>query len=143
MKQRGRQSAVAKTVVVGGFGKRPDPPLDLTTRQAEIWREIVSSEDPAFFNTAALRAMLAEYCRRRDTGEGLSQIINAFERQCLKTIDGAKRYRLILGMRDVESRAEVTIATKLRLTNQSRYDRLTAATAARRAAKAPGKPWEA
>src|SRR3954469_12170909 len=99
MRQRGRQSAVAKTVVVGGFGKRPDPPLDLTTRQAEIWREIVSSEDPAFFNTAALRALLAEYCRRRDTGEGLSKIINTCEPKWLKTTDGAKRHRILLAMR--------------------------------------------
>jgi hypothetical protein len=143
MKQNGRRSAAAKAVVIkGGFGRRPDPPLELTERQAEIWREIVSSEDPNFFNTAALRALLSEYCRRRDAGEGVSQIINTFKPEWLKSNDGANRYRVLLVMRDLEARGATSLATKLRLTNQSRYNALSASTAARRAAKEPKKPWE-
>jgi hypothetical protein len=143
VKQRGRQSSAAQAVVIkGGFGRRPDPPKDLTPRQAEIWREIVSSEDPNFFNTGALRGLLADYCRRRESSEGVSAIINTFKSEWLKNSEGAKRYKDLLVMRDVEVRGTTALATKLRLTNQSRYNALSAATAARRAAKEPKKPWE-
>lgn len=142
MKQRGRRSAAAQSVVIaGGFGTRPEPPLDLTARQGEIWREIVSSEDPNFFNTGALRGLLAAYCRHREAYEGISAIINSFDPQWLKANEGAKRYKDLLKMRDLETRGATSLATKLRLTNQSRYNEKTSATAARNAAKGP-KPWE-
>ena len=143
MNQRGRKSAAAQAAVViaGGFGTRPEPPTDLTERQAEIWREIVSSEDPNFFNTGALRGMLSEYCRHREASEGISKIINSFDPQWLKANEGAKRYKDLLKMRDLETRGATSLATKLRLTNQSRYNAQSGATAARNAAKGP-KPWE-
>jgi len=143
MNQRGRRSAAAQAAVViaGGFGTRPEPPTDLTERQAEIWREIVSSEDPNFFNTGALRGMLSEYCRHREASEGISKIINSFDPQWLKANEGAKRYKDLLKMRDLETRGATSLATKLRLTNQSRYNAQSGATAARNAAKGP-KPWE-
>ena len=143
MNQRGRRSNAAKAVVIkGGFGRRPEPPADLTERQAEIWREIVSSEAPDFFNTGALRGLLADYCRRRDAAEGVSAIINVFKPEWLKNSEGAKRYKDLLMMRDIETRGATSLATKLRLTNQSRYYPNIAATAARRAAKEARKPWE-
>jgi hypothetical protein len=140
--QRGRRPAAAKAVVIhGGFGTRPEPPEDLTEKQAAIWRLIVSSEDANFFNTGALRGLLADYCRRRDAAEGVSQIINTFKPEWLKNSEGAKRYKDLLQMRDMEVRGATSLATKLRLTNQSRYNAITAATVARNAPKGP-KPWE-
>jgi len=144
MRQRGPRSAASKAaavVIEGGFGTRPEPPADLTERQAEIWREIVSSEDPNFFDTGALRALLSGYCRHRDAAEGISKIINLFDPAWLKANEGAKRYKDLLKMRDLETRAATSLATKLRLTNQSRYNEKTAATAARNAPK-KALPWE-
>lgn len=142
MKGRGRQSlADSATVVTGAFGKRPDPPDGLTERQCDIWREIVASEDPNFFDSAALRALLADYCRHRESAEKLAVVLNQFKTEWLNNPKALSQYRTLVRTRDIETRATVTMATKLRLTNQSRYVPHAAATAARRALKGP-RPWE-
>ena len=142
MKNRWRKPAAEKSAVVvaGRFGHRPDPPPELNARQRDIWRGIVSSEDPNFFNTEALRALLADYCRRRETSENISGVINS-SKPDLKSSDGLRRFKQLLALRDLEVRGAGWLATKLRLTNQSRYNALSAATAANRAPKGP-RPWE-
>lgn len=143
MAKRGRRSAADSAVVIRGtFGQRPDPPPELTPRQGEIWRETVASEHTDFFSTAALRGLLVDYCCHREAAEKISEIINSFESVWLKNADGAKRYHSLLKMRDLETRGAAGLATKLRLTNQARYTALSAATAAKSAAKGP-RPWEA
>ena len=143
MIQRGRKAAAAKPVVVeGGFARRPEPPEDLTQRQADIWREITASEDPDFFATGATRALLADYCRRRDAAENISSVINSFKLEWIKNSEGALRYKQLLLMRDGEVRGAASLAVKLRLTNQSRYHHETASTAARNAKLKATKPWE-
>lgn len=141
MAPRGRKSAASVGVVSGNFGKRPEPPAELSEDEATIWRETVSSEAADFFGTAALRSMLADYCRHRASADKVSVVINVFEADWLKNADGAKRYHGLLRMRDLETRAAADKATKLRLTNQSRYTPQAAATASRNSAKG-SKPWE-
>ena len=143
MAKRGRTSSaeVRVRVIDGGLNKRPDPTDDLTERQAEIWRETVSSEPADWFGTAALRSMLADYCRHREASENVSKVLNLFQSDWLKNAEGAKRYKELLKMREAETRAAASLAGKLRLTNQSRYTPQAAGTAARNAAKGL-KPWE-
>lgn len=141
MAPRGRKSAASIGVVTGNFGKRPEPPAELSDDEAAIWRETVSSEAADFFGTAALRGMLADYCRHRASADKVSEVINIFQADWLKSADGAKRYHGLLKMRDLETRAAADKATKLRLTNQSRYTPQAASTASRGAAKGM-KPWE-
>ncbi|WP_210526926.1 hypothetical protein [Rubellimicrobium arenae] len=143
MAQRGRTSADAASVevIAGGFGQRPEPPADLNTEEASIWRETVSGEPVDFFSTPALRALLTDYCRHRASADAISEVIGVFKPDWLKSSEGAKRYHGLLKMRDLETRAAADKATKLRLTNQSRYTPLSAATASRNAAKGV-KPWE-
>lgn len=142
MAKRGRRSAAEMAVVVTGtFGQRPEPPEDLTEPQAEIWRKTVASEDAAFFNSAALRGLLMDYCRHRDAAESISGIINSFEPAWLKSKEGCQRYHSLLKMRDLETRAAAGMATKLRLTNQSRYVPHVAARVARDAQRGV-MPWD-
>jgi hypothetical protein len=143
MRQRGRKSIVsAETVVIrGDFGKRPEPPEELTPEQAEIWRKTVASEAADYFVSAALKNMLADYCRHMASGLVLSGIIDGFKPEWLKAAEGAKRFHELLRMRESETRAAAMLATKLRLTNQSRYTPHAAATASRNAARG-FKPWE-
>ena len=142
MIKRGRVSASDQSVVVEvEFGARPEPPHDLNERQCAIWHETVASEPPHFFNTAAVRSILADYCRHRESGESISAIISGFKSEWLKSAEGAKRYYGLLKMRELETRASLSCATKLRLTNQARYTPQAAGTASRNAAKAP-RPWE-
>ena len=143
MGQRGRKSSAAAevSVVSGNFGKRPEPPVELSEAEAQIWRETVSSEAADFFGTAALRGMLSDYCRHRASADKVSEIINVFQAEWLKSTEGAKRYHGLLKMRDLETRAAADKATKLRLTNQSRYTPQAAATASKSAGRGI-KPWE-
>lgn len=60
MRRGGRRSAAEDAVVIidGRFGRRPDPPPELSKRQAEIWKETVASEPSEFFNRSAERGLL-------------------------------------------------------------------------------------
>lgn len=143
MAQRGRKSAAAieTTVIAGTFGQRPEPPEEMAADEADIWRQTTASEASDFFNTAALRDMLKDYCRHRASADKVTLVIGLFETDWLKNSDGARRYAGLLRMRDMESRAAADKATKLRLTNQSRYTPQAASTASRGTAKG-FKPWE-
>lgn len=140
---RGRQSAAALStrVVAGNFGERPEPPAELSGGAAEVWRRTVASEPADFFKTAALRTMLADYCRHVEAGDILGAQIDAFDMDWLKSDDGLKRYDMLLKLRERETRSSADKATKLRLTNQSRYTPGAAATAAKREG-VERKPWE-
>ena len=139
---RGRKSAaeLAATVVVGTFGQRPEPLDDLTPEQAAIWRKTVASEPPEFFATGTTRSMLGDYCRHRASADMISAVIDSFKPEWLKAADGAKRYEALLRMREAETRGASNMATKLRLTNQSRYVPHTAHRIGRDAASQ--RPWE-
>lgn len=141
--KRGRPSAASLDVKVvqGGFGTRQEPAPELTEDEAHIWQQIVASEPADFFNTAALRALLVDYCRHRAASEKITKVINMFEADWLKNSEGAKRFSGLLKMRDLEARGAADKATKLRLTNQSRYTPAAASTASRNTSKG-FKPWE-
>lgn len=143
MRQRGRKSLSAvetATIIAGSFGKRPEPPDSLTERQAEIWRETVASEPVEFFNSAAQRGLLADYCRHRQAAEDVSAIIDNFKPEWLKNGEAVKRYQILLRIRETETTAAMRMARSLRLTNQSRYVPHVAARAGLNAAGP--KPWE-
>lgn len=137
-----RRKAAPLTVIPGAFGTgRPPPPVNMTDRQAAIWREVVETEAVGLFGTAATKNLLSDYCRHRETAETYSVLIEAFDREWLKTEDGLNRFRAICRGRDVETRAAVTLAMKLRLTNQSRYVKDAADLTSRKASGV--RPWEA
>jgi hypothetical protein len=122
MRRAGRISAAEAAIVAPDFGgKRPDPPPELTERQQAIWRETVAAEPVGFFTNGAVLGMLADYCAHRDVAEKLTQMIDAFEDDWLKDREGLNRYHTLLKMRELETRGAAHLATKLRLTNQSRF----------------------
>jgi hypothetical protein len=140
--KRGPKSQAELTVVKADFGpRRPEPPANLAPHEAVIWREVVDSEPVDFFATAALRGILADYCRHRASADQVSEALGSFKPAWLKLDDGAKRYKLLLQMRELSTRAALSTATKLRLTNQSRYLPRGAEAAGRHAARGP-RPWE-
>jgi hypothetical protein len=125
--------------VAGRFAERPEPPNELTERQKTIWRDVIASEDPNFFNSAVLRGLLGDYCRCRATAEGITAVIEASAKVWMQDSESIASHDQLLRMRDREIKAMVILATKLRLTNQSRY---IPQSAARAAAKVPKEvPW--
>lgn len=138
----GRKSTAALSIVARtDIDGRPKAPSDLTSFQAEVWDRTVANEAADTFKTAALQQLLKEYCRHVSSAHLLSEKIDAFDSQWLDTDEGLDRYTRLVRTRDCETKALADKATKLRLTNQSRYTPQAAGTAAKKNA-ADRKPWQ-
>lgn len=119
MQQRGRKSAEKLSVVAGTIDGRPKPPSELTDEQQEIWNRVVASEAADFFRTAAVQQGLARYCVHMAEVAWIDgQIADAKKPRSDCTLEDVDR---LMKMRARETGAAVQLATKLRLTNQSRY----------------------
>lgn len=141
MADRGRKSAASLSVVVGSIDGRPSPPTDLNKAQAEIWERTVANEGADVFKTAALQQLLKEYCRHIVSAAKLAVMIEAMEHLKQMSPEDLGDYDKLLKMRDRETKAIGDKATKLRLTNQSRYTPQAAATAAKKS-NGDLKPWQ-
>lgn len=141
MQQRGRRSTAALSVVAGSIDGRPQAPDDLTADQQVIWERTVANEAADTFRTAALQQLLKEYCRHVTSAALLTEKIDAFDSQWLDTDEGLDRYTRLVRTRDCETKALADKATKLRLTNQSRYTPGAAGTKARNSG-GEKKPWQ-
>lgn len=142
MGQRGRKSGAALAVVAGtDIDGRPKPPADLTEFQRGVWERTVANEAADTFRTAALQQLLVEYCRHVQSADRLARMIQATERLEVLSADDLEDLERMLRMRDKETKALADKATKLRLTNQSRYTPQAAGTAAKKAAT-ERKPWQ-
>ena len=90
----------------------------------------MSDEATDVFKTAALQQLLKDYCRHVVTADFLSREIDGVPAKCLAELGELGRLNRLLSMRDRETKATADKATKLRLTNQSRYTPRAASTAA-------------
>lgn len=114
------------------------PPESLTPEQATVWRETVECRSAEYFGPDAV-PMLEEYCRVVIMCRLLALQIEAV----IAGSSGDETAGLLksyLDMRDKESRRMSSLATRLRLTNQSRYTPQAANTAAKKGAG--GKVWQ-
>lgn len=115
--KRGPKSSAELSVVtpIGIDTRRPDPPNYLTATQADIWRSAIASL-PGGWIDGPQEPLLAAYVRHVDSGNVLSAKINKID---FSSCDLSRLDRL-LRMRERETRASMAVATKLRLTQQSR-----------------------
>ena len=140
MGQRGRTSGAALSVVAGTeIDGRPRAPDDLTEFQAEVWNRTVANEAADVFRTAALQQLLKEYCRHVETADRLSKQVD--RATCEGSNLSLQDIDILCRMWDRETKALADKATKLRLTNQSRYTPGAAGTAAKKGA-AEKKVWQ-
>lgn len=140
MTQRGRKSAAELEIIqAAGVPNRPDPPGDFTARQVAIWAGIVAEKPAGWFDAASV-PLLAAYCRGVEFVEQLAAAIAELGDECLTDPILLKRLRYLSDMLDKQEKRLVTIATKLRLTQQSRYNPAAADTAHRNSVKP--KLWE-
>lgn len=116
----GRKSAAELEVVqIGTARPRPEPPLDLTEEQAEVWRSIVDRLPPDWFATEN-QPLLAQYCRHTVSARRLGEVLAIVERSSERNI---YEYDRLLAMQERESRAMSSLATRMRLTQHSVYDK--------------------
>lgn len=129
-----RKSSAALSVITPSPLQRLAPPKGLTKEQAALWARVVESK-PADWFTPDNAPMLAEYVRA-------STMCDILEAQIQAAVagDDAAEVKAYLDMRDKESKRVSSLATKLRLTQQSRYTPQAAATATKRAGAS--RPWK-
>ncbi len=158
MKQRGRRSGAGLALaasngitIPGGDGLgvvRITTPCYLTTAQAEVWSLVIGTKPLDWF-ASDTEPLLYAYCCAVVEHRELTKMINAFSKGAMKHQESTwavERYEKLSKMQERQVRLLTSLATKMRLTQQSQYD---AAKAARRAA--PGaenqpagktRPWE-
>jgi hypothetical protein len=121
---RGPQAKHAQGLtIIGGGGieavRRPDPPADLTDEMAEEWRKIVSHLPADFFRVEAL-PMLAQYCTHIIRCRRLRSVLSMMEQS--EAFDPVE-YKLLLDAEEKQSRSISSLATRMRLSPASVYDR--------------------
>jgi hypothetical protein len=138
MKTRGRDSAAALAIVTPGsevsFITRPEPPSELSDEQAMEWREVVNRL-PAEWFTRETWALLVQYCRHVVAARRIAQLIADFESK-----DGdldVAEYDRLLKMQEREGRAISSLATRMRLSQHSSYDKKK-----KKPIEAISKPWQ-
>ncbi len=140
MGTRGRKSA-AELGIIQGIPQRPEPPGELTPAQAEEWRAVVARMPVDWFGRETW-PLLLQYCRHVTNAAHIAQLIEAAHDLDIGDRTALMRFNRLLGMQERQSNTLAGLATRMRLTNQSRY---TASSAASRAKGGhSGKPpWEA
>ena len=130
------RKSVAALSVVGAVGidQRPAPPSELEDEEAHVWQGVVDRMPATWFSKETF-PLLVQYCRHTVTARRVAQMI----RQCLADDDfDVELYDTLLKMQGRETRDLSSVATKMRLTQQSVTTDRTAGTAKK---KAGLKPW--
>ena len=126
-----RKSAAALATITPITDHRPPPPKELTAEQAAEWQAIVGRL-PREWIAREVQPLLVAYLQHWSTCRFLSKQIDAFNPDWIADPGGFERYSSWLALRARETKAMADLATKLRLTNQSRYMPSTAARQAQR-----------
>ena len=135
MKSRGRVSAAALAVVSSAAieaHERPGPPSELRGEERFEWMTVVNRM-PADWFPPETHGLLVQYCRHRVAARRVSQLIEAAEAGDEIDVD---EYDRLLRMQEREGRAMSALSTRMRLSQQSTYDKS-------RRKPTPGKrPWD-
>jgi hypothetical protein len=146
MKNRGRASA-ASLAVISSNGietvERPRAPEDLSIEQAQEWTSIVNRL-PADWFPRETWGMLGQYCRHVISARRVAGMIEALENELSKEqgdkagiiLGASKAFDRLFKMQEREGRAISSLATKMRLSQQSSYDK------SKQKPRAAQKPWE-
>lgn len=144
MKQRGRVGAASREITPVAMIEivpRQKPPHDLTDEETEIWADVVNAEAADWFSPST-RPLLAQYARHvvhaRRIAELLEKATGDVDPDTKKPTLQISDYDRLLKMQQRESLVIATLATKMRISQQS--------TTNHRGNKKPTasrKPWEA
>jgi len=120
--QRGRKGSPALSVILPHDVRpahRAKPPSDLTEDQAAEWRAVVDRM-PADWFPRETHGVLGQYCRHIVEARRISRLIRQMTAKKRFDLD---QYEQLLRMHDKEGRSASMLATRMRITQQSRYDK--------------------
>ncbi len=128
MGKRGPKSSAELSVVsINTKQLRPEPPEELNPEQAEEWRAIVKGMPSDWFSRETW-PLLESYCRHVVTARKVAEQIDHLSEEPTVPTDLMEK---LLKMQQRESAAIANLGTKMRLTQQSRYNAKSADTARR------------
>lgn len=141
MAKRGRKSIKAIETAVVTLDQRPLPPSDLTIFQKKEWSAVVGRMPGDWF-TRETHGLLTQYVRHVENASRLAEKIDSFNLDLLLTNEtDMEVFEKLTKMMEREGRAMSSLATRLRITQQSRYNPASANVAAKKAGTVL-KPWE-
>jgi hypothetical protein len=134
MAQRGKRSSASLTLPTVNIEvvRRPDAPYDLRDEEATEWWAIVNRM-PADWFPRETHSVLSQLCRHVVNARRVAQLITA-ELSAEKL--SVETYERLLRMQARESGAIASLSTKLRITQQSTYDK------SKKKPTLVQKPWE-
>src|SRR5262245_43796510 len=112
---RGRVSQAALNVVTVDDGERQEPLEHLTDEQKLIWTETCEALPPDWFNKDTL-PLLEQYCVLIDR-------LRTVNRKMRELEVGTREYVKLLTSEGRMQRCLCTLATKMRISQQSTYDK--------------------
>lgn len=131
-----KKSAASLSVVPVTALGRIEAPSTLSASEKALWERVVDSKPAEWFGADSV-PLLIEYVRCAGECDTLHDMVV----QALTDGDDVPVLKDVMKLRDMASRRLLSIGTKLRLTQQSRYNPGTASTAT--AKTAARKPWAA
>lgn len=145
MRQRGRPSTASMMAVMPG--DRPAPPDELQPDEAAEWNRIVDRMPPDWF-TAETHPVLIQFCRQICMARRVAAQLADCEATFVVDEKGISirpkgwfdDYRELVRLNNQTAMVVGNLATKMRLTPQSRYDSKIAAGGATKTVGRP-KPW--
>lgn len=132
----GMKSAASLSVVPVTALARVQAPDTLTAEEAALWTRVVDSKPADWFGDDSV-PLLVEYVRC----VGECDVLHAMVAAALVSEEEGIGLKETMKLRDMASRRLLSIGTKLRLTQQSRYTSSAAATASK--GSTARKPWAA
>lgn len=143
MVKRGRKSGAELEVFspsASSLGRRPLPPASLNDRATDEWHRVVNRMPSDWFTDETL-SLLQAYCEHVAEGEAVQLMIEKVRKTAMKNDESYKRYRDLLRDKELQTRAALSCATKMRMTQQSSYsDR--GSQVAKSASAGGSKPWD-
>lgn len=85
-----------------------------------MFNRIVATRPAEFFDVATI-PLLTEYCRIPIEVEIVTKAIEAFQAEWLNDDNGLKRFKELTQIRDKAQKRMILLATKMRLSQQSRF----------------------
>jgi hypothetical protein len=124
MRQRGRKSGEGAMALARISGletlRRPDPPSELTDEQADEWRAVVGRMAADWFPRETF-GLLCQYVRHVSRARRLAQLADEMERSPGFDVG---EYAKLAAMEIEQSRAMASLATRMRISQQSSYDKM-------------------
>lgn len=142
MRQRGRKSAAALSLVVNVNepSVRHKPPEHMPEDQRAVWDNVLDNVPADWFQPETL-PLLEQYCIHVCRAKFLAQLINEYQLKADRLAGETSRMLELMRQEHRQSRLIASLATKMRIAQQSTYDKSRRRKSKSMTASVKGMPW--